>query len=454
MRWARSPQAAQVTVINRFLVLFGLASNAYRVQWSGLNNVNASTSWDNITAQSNFQDMADGGLVRSGSGGDQFGLVFQDSVVRSMTFNPGSPEVFDFYKISDSDGIFANQSAVSAGGKTFFISTQGFKVIPPGGYPQPIGKEKFDRTFFADVDTSNLQLCIAAADPKSPRVYWAYKSKSGQANLFDKMIVYDYALDRATTVQMFGEFITTLAKPGLTLENMDAVASGIISVTGAANNGGGLIRLTLSSTDPSWTYGLPDTSHIAGDPGNTNLSDGSQNHLVVQGVVGTTEANGTWAYTYIDSTHIDLVGSAFVHSYVSGGKIGGALDSLTFSLDDVAISAQAALAGANSTHAIGFYTGPNLAATLQTAEQGGMMRMRVRSLRPATDAPTALASVSMRETQQVPPTVSTGQPIGIDGLCQMDISTRYMRSQLFIPAGAVWTFAIGVEPDTIPEGSQ
>ena len=41
---------------------------------------------------------------------------------------------------------------------------------------------------------------------------------------------------------------------------------------------------------------------------------------MVYGVVGTTEANAAWPFTIIDATHIDLVGSAFVNPYSSGGE--------------------------------------------------------------------------------------------------------------------------------------
>lgn len=221
------PQAAFVAIINRFLVLSGLLSAAYRVQWSGLNNVNSSTSWDNVTSQSNFQDLADGGVTRGVAGGDNYGIVYQDSAIRSMTFNPGSPEVFDFLKISQGEGILAPYSSVNSGGQTFFISTQGFKVIAPGGVPTPIGKEKFDRTIFADIDQANLQMAVAAADPKGSRVYFAYKSLSGQSGLFDKMVVYDWALQRATLLVITGEYIVGLAKPGLTLENLDSISGSI-----------------------------------------------------------------------------------------------------------------------------------------------------------------------------------------------------------------------------------
>src|SRR5258708_12394650 len=82
------PEASYVAIISRFVVLSGLLSFPYRVQWSGLN---ATTTWDNVTAQSNFQDLADGGLTRGGAGGDPHGSAFHDSPPPRMTFNPGTP---------------------------------------------------------------------------------------------------------------------------------------------------------------------------------------------------------------------------------------------------------------------------------------------------------------------------------------------------------------------------
>jgi hypothetical protein len=43
--------------------------------------------------------------------------------------------------------------------------------------------------------------------------------------------------------------------------------------------------------------------------------------VVVTGLVGTTEGNGTWQITVVDSTHVALIGSVFVNTYVSGGTV-------------------------------------------------------------------------------------------------------------------------------------
>jgi hypothetical protein len=248
-------------------------------------------------------------------------------------------------------------------------------------------------------------------------------------------------LQRATLVLMSGEYLATLAKPGVTLESLDAVAPGIITISNAANNGAGLIRLTVS--------GLSAGSGA----GNTNLA--IANSVEVYGVTGTTEANGNWAFTIVDATHIDLLGSGFVHAYTGGGAIGGSLDQLPFSLDSISTGALAQLCGVSQAHAIGFYAGANLAATLQTAEQGdGTARVRVQGLRPVTDALAALGAVAYRDTLQAVPTVSPATAIDALGRCPQNVSARYARGQVVIPYGAAWSFAAGLEPLFVGEGAQ
>jgi len=76
------------------------------------------------------------------------------------------------------------------------------------------------------------------------------------------------------------------------------------TVSGAADNGSGLIRITTS------------TAH--------GLTTG--NLVTIKSVGGTTEANNTdantaWAVTVYDTTNFDLDGSAFVNAWTSGGTV-------------------------------------------------------------------------------------------------------------------------------------
>jgi hypothetical protein len=70
-------------------------------------------------------------------------------------------------------------------------------------------------------------------------------------------------------------------------------------ISNAADNGSGLIRLTVNTA----------SGMITDQP------------VTVADVVGTTEANGNWTITVIDLTTVDLVGSAFTNAYISGGYV-------------------------------------------------------------------------------------------------------------------------------------
>jgi hypothetical protein len=231
------PQARYVDVVGRFVVLSGLLSNPQRVQWSGLNDVNGTTSWTPGINSADFQDLPDGGFVRGVAGGES-GVILQDTAIRRMTYVPGSPVIFAIERISQDKGLFGPYSLVRAGERIFFYSAQGFHRIDPGGFPVPIGRERVDRSFLADLDSSNLQLFIGAADPRSSRVFWAYKSVNGTTSQFDKLICYDWVLDRFTPIRISGEYLVPLSQPGLTLEGLDALAPGgsLDAMTGSLDN--------------------------------------------------------------------------------------------------------------------------------------------------------------------------------------------------------------------------
>jgi hypothetical protein len=224
------PQAAYVSVVGRFLVLSGLLSTPYRIQWSGLNSFNAPASWTSGVNSSDFQDFPDGGIVRGVAGGEA-GIIFQDQAIRRMSYVPGSPIIFQIDRITQDKGLYAPYSIIRAGERIFFYAGQGFHRIEPGGMPEQIGREKVDRTFLADLDKGNLQLFLGAADPRSTRVYWAYKSLSGTVGTYDKLLGYDFLLDRFFPVSVHGEYLLGVSQTGLTLENLDRISSSLDALT-------------------------------------------------------------------------------------------------------------------------------------------------------------------------------------------------------------------------------
>lgn len=89
----------------------------------------------------------------------------------------------------------------------------------------------------------------------------------------------------------------TLAPSATTGDTVTITIGPQFTVAGCANNGSGLIRVNVTG------HGLPDGQRV-----------------VIAGIVGTVEANGTWIIAVVDADHFDLKASAFVHTYSSGGK--------------------------------------------------------------------------------------------------------------------------------------
>ena len=85
----------------------------------------------------------------------------------------------------------------------------------------------------------------------------------------------------------------------------------VITITGAADNGSGLVRIT------SVAHGF-----VTGDI------------VVNRGIVGTTEANGRFTVTKITNDTYDLQGSTFANAYVSDGTA-SLLVKLTLNFSDM-----------------------------------------------------------------------------------------------------------------------
>lgn len=421
------PQAAYVAVVNRFVVLSGLLSAPRRVQWSGLNAI---TTWTSGTTYSDFQDMPDGGNVRGVVGGE-FGVILQDTSIRRMTFSPGADIIFQIDRLARDLGTNLPYSVIDAEGLVLFYSTKGFMMISGDGGMKPIGKERVDRTFAASVDFAAPHLTIGATKPDSSLVLWAYKTADYNGTGFNKALVYDTILDRWAPLDLEGDYIASMAKPGLTLESLNTIGS--VAITGAADNGAGLVRLTVAST-AGWTTG--------------DIKD-------VASVGGTTEANGTWTITVVDGTHIDLQGSTFANAYTSGGYVAGSIDDFNVSFDDFTAATLTQLAIVDADKRLGYFTGENLEATLETSEQSGISkRLFVRGFFPLTDAATLYGSVGRRENMNAEPSYTDETALNAQGFCPQRASTRHARAKVRIPAGTSWSYITAVDPDVTFEGAR
>src|SRR5262245_3540840 len=124
-----------------------------------------------------------------------------------------------------------------------------------------------------------------------------------------------------------------------------------------------------------------------------------------------------------------------------------------FRSDSFAPSTAPEIAQFDTAHKLAFFGGSPIEATMDTAEEGtDNQRLRVQGIRPITDATTFFASCSRRETVQASAIyVSESAPIRT-GICPLNVSTRYSRGRVRIPAGTTWTYAAGIEPQFSTEG--
>jgi hypothetical protein len=435
------PQAGDVTVVNRFVVLADIASNPNRIKWSGLNDTEEWTPGTDLSGQ---QDFPDGGrAMRVAEMSQDVGLILQEGGWRRMAFLPGNVDlVFQIDRLRDEAGLLAQGSLAVVAGQAYFLSTKGFMQVGIDGSYAPIGEEMVDRTFQRQSNAPHLvdlayddgaaHLVLAAADPRNNRVVWAYKSVSGAAGVFDRALIYLTTRKRWSPAMVTGEYLAQMISPALTLEGLDAIAPGAIPITGAADNGSGLIRITVGST--------------------ATLTTGD--FRTISGVGGVTNANGDWTITVINSTTFDLDGSTFAGSYTSGGVVAGDLDALPFSLDDVSTAVLPGLGAVDASHRLGFFTGLPVEARLETAEQRAEgQRANINQVSPRTDAATAYAFLSKRERLNLPYVDGTESEMLEDGNCPIFEEARNGRIGLRIPAETDWTYASGVEIDAGSAGA-
>src|SRR5262245_31171122 len=110
-------------------------------------------------------------------------------------------------------------------------------------------------------------------------------------------------------------------------------------------------------------------------------------------------------------------------------SISSSLDALTLSLDAYATAVQPEIAQFSGSHALGFFRGTSLEATIESAEQGtDDNRITIRGFRPVTDASTLYGSVSYRDTPSM--AAVPGAEVLVNsrtGRCDLMRDTRYSR---------------------------
>lgn len=265
------PKARHIAVVREFVVLGNLNDGTAKpnlVKWSGTGN-EATWTPSASTLADEQELIADGpyggGQIMAIRGGE-YGVIFQEYAVWRMSFI-GSPLVFQFDQVHSALGTPARNSVVQVGDSIYFLGQDGWYRIDNGQTITPIGANKIDRTFFADLDTSYMDRVIGAADPTEKFVIWIYPGAQSSAGTPNKAVIYDTVTGRWSTADVSAEWIFAGLGIGYDLDGLDAVFADIdvsgITVDDRSFLGGGLLLNGYSATHYRTSFsGTPDTATL------------------------------------------------------------------------------------------------------------------------------------------------------------------------------------------------
>jgi hypothetical protein len=208
-----APSAQFVTVVRDFVVAARDATNPNRVYWSDINN---ETNWTpGVASQSDIQDIPDGGDIQGLTGGE-YGLILLERAIVRMSYI-GSPLFFQFDTIARNLGCYIPSSIAQYGQIVYFLSDDGFYACD-GQTVRPIGVERVDAYFYANVNLGSIDQMTAAIDPINKLVIWCFRNNSGN----NELLIYNWQINRWSNAFTRSASVSTAASPTITLEGLDS----------------------------------------------------------------------------------------------------------------------------------------------------------------------------------------------------------------------------------------
>lgn len=218
------PQAKYIASVGDFLFLAHLKVGGTTTprKWQHC-AVNDPTDWSisGASGDSDDQEIPDGddivGIIPMPGSNAR---IFQRKARRQLVFSPGSNPVFQQIDMdapsegASTRGVIAPHAIVPIGSSSYIVLNETGWYL--GDEFTPIGAERVDVTFLADVDRSKLSQVQAAADPFKKILWIRYQDGNGTY----KMIGYNWQLDRWTYSNIAATLLVSSATPGVVLDSL------------------------------------------------------------------------------------------------------------------------------------------------------------------------------------------------------------------------------------------
>lgn len=227
---AGAPAGIAIGVVGDYVVILQTTGELLNVYTSAFND---HTGWTPAVNGSTIQPMLVGGECM-GFGGGEYGVILQRQRIVRMGRTGDARAPFQFDEITSNVGCASRASVIQVGRSVFFLSDRGFMALEDGQAVKPIGSEKIDRTFQAEVLREDYEQLFAAFDPQNKLVIWMAPG--------GKLWIYNFEMDRWATATPLVEGIFSGFTSSSTTDSLDATYGNIdahsISVDDASFAGG------------------------------------------------------------------------------------------------------------------------------------------------------------------------------------------------------------------------
>jgi hypothetical protein len=212
------PNARFVDVIEDYVVLASLDTDAFAIAWSDTNDA---ANW--TTGNSGSQSFPDGGRVQNFAGAAK--RVVQETVHRQMIHAPGSAEVFQFTKVEQAKGTISPYSVIKFGPWMAYLAEDGFWFNDKN-----ISAGRITKYFFDNIDRTRLFSVIGSFDPNRPIFYWLARTTG--AETYDFGLMYNWQADRWSQINPEEVLlVSNMATTNMTLEQIAALFASLEVIT-------------------------------------------------------------------------------------------------------------------------------------------------------------------------------------------------------------------------------
>ena len=217
---ATGVNAEHICIARDFVFTGNNSDSISRVRWSALGD---SSSWTtSTTTQADFQEINDLGQITGLVGGESVTIFCETGIVIGRYV--GSPLIWQFDVVENNRGCNYAGSITNVARQSFYYTDDGFYSFNERTGSTPIGHEKIDKFFQDDFNTTYKDNLYASVDPKNKIVMFAYPSKSSSDGSNDKILVFNYILNKWSLLNIATDVLSQILTPATTLEGLDSIS--------------------------------------------------------------------------------------------------------------------------------------------------------------------------------------------------------------------------------------